>query len=178
METPEPLAPPVQKATTPPFPLETPPVRSLPAQLPVTSEGKDRPSSKPSSAMRRWASLPHRLDFLLAGSVLLLAFLAASFIAVNSDFWLHLAAGKLLAEGRFSFGIHPFLYTNGPEYWVHHAWLFDLLLYELYGLIGGTGLVLLKALFITALSGLLLCIRRPDSNGWLSASARPWRYWR
>jgi hypothetical protein len=135
----------------------------------VPSAGEGRPSSEPSATRRRWASVPPRLDLLLAGSVLLLAFLAASFIAVNSDFWLHRAAGKLLAQGRFSFGVHPFLYTNGPEYWVHHAWLFDLLLYQLYGLIGGAGLVLLKALLITALAGLLLGVRRPDSSGWLSA---------
>jgi hypothetical protein len=108
------------------------------------------------------------LDLLLAGSVLLLAFFAASFIAVNSDFWLHLAAGRLIAQGRFPLGSHPFLYTNGPEYWVHHGWLFDLLLYELHKLIGGAGLVLLKALLITALAGILLRMRRPESNVWVA----------
>jgi hypothetical protein len=161
METPEPFAPDApQRPAKPAVPSDPPP--------PVISGGEDWPSSGPSAA-RRWASVPHRLDFLLAGSVLLLAFLAASFIAVNSDFWLHLATGKLLAKGRFLFGTHPFLYINGPEYWVHHAWLFDLLLFELFGPIGGAGLVVLKAVLITALAGLLLSVRRPDGNGWLPA---------
>src|SRR5689334_6321093 len=98
METPEQFDPAEpQRPATLAVPPETPAVQSPPPQPAVTSGGEDRPSSEPSSAMGRWASVPHRLDLLLAGSVLLLAFLAASFIAVNSDFWLHLAAGKLLA---------------------------------------------------------------------------------
>jgi hypothetical protein len=111
-----------------------------------------------------------RLDLLLAGSVLALAFLASSFVARNSDFWLHLAGGRLLAQGRFHFGVDPFAYTTEQAYWVHHAWLFDLLLYGLYDRIGGAGLVLFKALLITTLAGLLLRMRRPDGNGWLPAA--------
>jgi hypothetical protein len=171
MESPEqfvPSEPP--RSTIPPVPpAPPPPEQSLLTQPSVTSGGVTAALSRSSSATKRRAPALHRLDLLLASSILLLAFLAASFIAVNSDFWLHRAAGKLLSQGRFSFGTHPFLYTNGSEYWVHHAWLFDLLLYELYGLIGGAGLVLLKALLITALAGLLLGMRRKDGNEWLPA---------
>jgi len=37
-----------------------------------------------------------RLDGLLVGLILLLAFLAASFSVRNGDFWFHLATGRLL----------------------------------------------------------------------------------
>jgi hypothetical protein len=106
---------------------------------------------------------------LLAGSVLLLAFLVSSFLVRNSDFWLRLAGGKLLAQGQFHFGVDPFAHATQQWYWTHHAWLFDLLLYELYGWIGGAGLVLVKALLITALAWLLLQVRRADGSGWLPA---------
>src|SRR5262249_13365131 len=99
--------------------------------------------------------------------VVALAFLTASTLARNSDLWFHLAVGRLLAEGKFSFGIDPFAYTTEGVYWVAHAWLFDLTLYGLYGLVGGAGLVVLKALVVAALAGLLLRVGRPDGPGWV-----------
>jgi hypothetical protein len=110
-----------------------------------------------------------RFELFAGALVLLLAFFAASFAIRNADFWLHLAGGRLLAEGRSSFGVDPFSYTAGQTYWVNHAWLYDLLLYDLYGLIGGAGLVVLKALLVTALAGLMLLVRRPGEAGWISA---------
>jgi hypothetical protein len=107
------------------------------------------------------------LHNVLALLVLALAFLAASFPARNSDLWFHLATGRLLAQGRFSFGADPFAYTTPQAYWVCHSWLFDWALYSLFSLIGATGLVVLKALVITALTGLLLRIRRPEGPAWL-----------
>jgi hypothetical protein len=98
-----------------------------------------------------------------------LAFLAASFLARNSDLWFHLATGRLLAGGQFHFGTDPFAYTTGGVYWACHSWLFDLALYGLYGLVGGAGLVVLKALLVAALAGLLLCVRRPGGALWLPA---------
>jgi hypothetical protein len=100
--------------------------------------------------------------------VLTLAFLSASFVARNSDLWFHLATGRLVAQGRFSFGVDPFAYTTKGVYWACHSWLFDLVLYELYGLVGGAGLVVLKALFVAALAGLLLRVRRTDGAFWPS----------
>jgi tetratricopeptide (TPR) repeat protein len=106
-------------------------------------------------------------NIVLAILALALAFLAASFPARNSDLWFHLATGRLLAQGRFSFGADPFAYTTQQVYWPCHTWLFDLALYGLRGLIGDAGLILLKALVITALAGLLLSIRRPSGAAWL-----------
>jgi hypothetical protein len=101
--------------------------------------------------------------------VLVLAFLAASFYARNTDFWFYLATGRLLAQRQFTFGADPFAYTTQQVYWVCHAWLFDFVLYFLHGLVGGTGLVVVKALVVTALAGLLLSVRRPAGAAWLPA---------
>jgi hypothetical protein len=99
--------------------------------------------------------------------VLALAFLGASFLARNSDLWFHLATGRLLAQGQFSFGSDPFTYTAEKVYWVHHAWLFDLGLYAVYLRVGGVGLVVFKAVLVTALAAVLLRVRRPDGAFWL-----------
>jgi tetratricopeptide (TPR) repeat protein len=104
---------------------------------------------------------------LLSLLVVALAFLAASFLARNSDLWLHLATGRLLAKGGLSFGSDPFAYTTAQVYWVCHSWLFDLGLYVLYVAIGGTGLVVLKALLVAVLAGLLLRVRRSDGPAWI-----------
>jgi tetratricopeptide (TPR) repeat protein len=110
-------------------------------------------------------------DLVLIGMVLAFAFLAASFAVRNSDFWLHLASGRLLAEGRYRFGVDPFAFTTENQYWANHAWLFDLPLYLLYvnlgEQLGGTVLVAVKALLVSLLALVLLTIRRPDSRlGW------------
>src|SRR5947209_15409150 len=88
---------------------------------------------------RRWP------DAVLAALVLTFAFLAASFAARNSDLWLHLATGRLLAHGDYTFGTDPFAYTTPGIYWANHAWLFDLLLYAGHQALGGAALVALKA---------------------------------
>src|SRR5579859_7173744 len=111
-----------------------------------------------------------RLDLLLAGSALVLAFLASSFAVTNSDFWFHLANGRQLAQGRFEVGVDPLATSSQPMYWAHPAWGFDLLMYELYQSIGGAGLVLLKAVLIVGLAYLLLRIRRNDGGAWVSAT--------
>src|SRR5947209_7563683 len=109
----------------------------------------------------------YMLDCVLTFLVLALAFLVASFLARNTDLWFHLATGRLLANGQFAFGADPFAYTTAQVYWACHSWLCDLGLYALYGLAGGAGLVVAKALLITALAALLMQVRRPAGAAWL-----------
>src|SRR5262245_3269942 len=75
--------------------------------------------------------------WVLAFGVLTLAFLLASFSVRNSDFWMHLATGRLLAEGNYSFGKDPFSFVGEDRTWVNHSWLFDWLTYLLYRAGGG-----------------------------------------
>lgn len=99
---------------------------------------------------------------LLAAEVLLFAFVAASFAVRNSDFWQHLAAGRLLARGDYVFGVDPFAYTTGGLYWVNHSWLYDLGLYAAYQTMGGPALVVGKALLVALLAWFMLCVRRAN----------------
>src|SRR5947199_3885941 len=117
---------------------------------------------------RRWP------DAVLAVLVVAFAFCAASFAAGNSDLWLHLATGRLLARGGYAFGVDPFCYTTEGVYWANHAWLFDLVFYGAHHFVGGGGLVILKALTVTALAAVMLLLARPraDREGpfWVSAA--------
>jgi tetratricopeptide (TPR) repeat protein len=113
----------------------------------------------------RWS---HRFDVVLAGAVLVFAFLAASFPVRNGDFWQHLATGRLLANGEYTFGVDPFSSTTEGGYWANHSWLFDFLLYGLYSAIGGAGVVVLKALLIVALAWTMMRIRTVEGPGWLA----------
>jgi tetratricopeptide (TPR) repeat protein len=125
------------------------------------------PTPQPAIETARATVVRHGIGRLGAVLVVALAFLAASFVARNSDLWLHLATGRLLARGEYTFGTDPFAYTTEGVYWANHSWLFDLALYGLYGLVGGTGLVVLKALLVAALAMLLLSVRRPAASAWL-----------
>jgi hypothetical protein len=103
-------------------------------------------------------------DWVLAFGVLALAFLLASFSVRNSDFWMHLATGRLLAEGNYSFGKDPFSFVGEDRTWVNHAWLFDWLLYLLYKAAGGPGVVIAKAIALAVTAGLLLLARKPGQS--------------
>lgn len=142
---------------------QAPPLRT---PSPALDGGTIPLPSAPNSAAERRRGRGF-LDGVLDLLVLALAFLAASFLARNSDLWFHLATGRLLAKGQFSFGADPFSYTTLQAYWACHSWLFDLALYALHGLIGGAGLVVLKALLVTVLAGFLLNLRRPAGFRWL-----------
>jgi hypothetical protein len=108
-----------------------------------------------------------QLDGLLVLLVLGLGFLLASFPARSSDLWQHLAAGRLVAEGRNPIGLAQIL--PGSE--VGQAWLYNLVCYALYSALGGAGLVLAKALVVVALAAVLLRLSRvgggpSSSSGW------------
>jgi hypothetical protein len=106
--------------------------------------------------------MPRRaFDLVLIGLVLIFAFLAASFAVRNSDFWLHLASGRLLAQGRYQFGVDPFAFTSENQYWANHAWLFDWSLYQVFTRFGNA-VVVVKALLVSLLAFVLLRVRRDD----------------
>jgi tetratricopeptide (TPR) repeat protein len=119
----------------------------------------------------------NRLDLGLAGIVLVLAFLLASFAVRNTDFWLHLAHGRLYSHGTFSLNADPYSYTTGDMRWANHSWLYDLALYAVATIaggadtsVGGAVLVVVKALSITLLAWVMLAIRRPGQSLWAPAA--------
>jgi hypothetical protein len=104
-------------------------------------------------------------DFLLFALALSLAFLVSSFVARNTDIWLHLAAGQRLLKGEYSPGTDPFSYAAADRAWVNHSLLFDIGAYLLYR---GDGvlLIVLKALAAVLTFGLLIGIRRQEFALW------------
>jgi hypothetical protein len=102
-------------------------------------------------------------DWVLALGVLALAFLISSFAVRNSDFWMHLATGRLLSEGHYSFGKDPFSYMGGDRMWVNHSWLYDWLVYRVFSAGGGPAVVIVKATLVAAAAALLLLARKPQT---------------
>ena len=107
-----------------------------------------------------------KADVVLLGSILVLSFLLASFTAANSEHWMQLAIGRLISEGKFSFGLDPFSMTTEGVYWVHHSWLYSLLLYQFYNLAGAAGLIVGKAILFTTAITLLCRIGWNEANRW------------
>jgi tetratricopeptide (TPR) repeat protein len=122
-------------------------------------------SEAPARAARRGPGRGRFVAFL----TLVLAFVLASFPARNTDFWLHLATGRHLANHPFDSGANPFTYTSPEASWVNHAWLYDVLLYLLYPILGGAALVVLKGLGIAGLAWVLILCGRVGRGLWLPA---------
>jgi hypothetical protein len=92
--------------------------------------------------------------------VAVFAFLLASFPARNSDLWLHLAAGRDVAQGQLS--LHR---SDGSG----TTWLYDLLSYGMYAVAGGAGLVVVKALLVVGVGLVLFRLCRTNRGWWLPA---------
>jgi tetratricopeptide (TPR) repeat protein len=103
--------------------------------------------------------------------VLALAFLLASFPASNSELWLHLAHGRLLAHGEYIFATDP---GNPASVPVHDGWLYDLLCYGLYSVLGGPGLVVVKGLLVVGLAWVLLRLSSTGPTLPARTGARIW----
>jgi hypothetical protein len=110
-----------------------------------------------------------RVDALLVTAVLLLALLLAFFPARNSDLWMHLAAGRSLAQGEFSFGANPFMPHAEGGRWVNHSWLYDFVSFDIYRIAGGPGLIVLKALVMVMLAAVLIRLGRVGRGYWMAA---------
>jgi hypothetical protein len=115
---------------------------------------------------------PFKADMAILVCLLVLSFFLAAFTATNADLWMHLAIGKRISEGQFQFGVDPFSWaTETPDgtpavYWVHHSWLFSWLVFQLYTLAGGMGLVIGKAIAFTVAIALLCRIGWNEANRW------------
>ena len=137
--------------STDPLPLEQP----KPVETPSPAPGHANLSALPPSGVIVG------IDWILCFAVLALGFILASFTARNSDFFMHIATGRLLSEGGYSFGKDPFSYVGGDRSWVNHSWLFDWIFYRLYSSAGGSGVVIAKAIVVALAGGLLLLARKP-----------------
>ncbi|HEX7182501.1 MAG TPA: tetratricopeptide repeat protein [Thermoanaerobaculia bacterium] len=87
----------------------------------------------------------------------------------NEDFWWYLSTGEaVLADG----GIperDPLLYTSGEGSWVHHSWLWTVLVALLHRAAGIEGVVVFGALLAAALITLVYTTRAVDRFGLVNA---------
>jgi hypothetical protein len=109
------------------------------------------------------------LDWLNVLVMLALAVFLASFAVRNSDFWLHLSAGRLIADGAYPFGVDPFSALDPAPVWINHAWFYDLLIYLIERRAGGMGVVIAKAVLVALLTAVMIGTRRRGSERWLPA---------
>jgi tetratricopeptide (TPR) repeat protein len=109
---------------------------------------------------------PRGLELGLSIFVAIFAFLLASFPARNSDVWMHLAAGRHVAHGEYSFGSDSRL---TPDLRTGQNWLYDLLCYGVYSIVGPAGLVVVKALMVAGLAVVIWRLSRLRGGTWLAA---------
>jgi hypothetical protein len=143
----------VSESSSPDLPMPEAPVAAPPAP------------SGPQPA--RWPAWFGGADFASAVLVCVAAFAVGSFTAKNSDLYVHLAAGRLIAEGQYRFGADPFSYSGESRAWVNPAWLWQRIAYQLYvSDPTGVWLVAAKAVGFAVGTILLILIRRNGQPLW------------
>jgi hypothetical protein len=123
----------------------------LSGDRPVHAEPAAGPLVRPPG---REIVLSGRAAAVLVLLVSVLALLLGSFPARNSDLWMHLAAGRQLAQGGWA--------SAGA------GWLYALVSYDIYSALGGTGLVVAKALVVVGVGLVVLRLCRAGA-GWSAA---------
>src|SRR5262249_8278573 len=104
--------PPTGGAASPTDPRPPPAQSAAPAAPPAAGAITAAPApAPPVDAAVVFRQRVRVLDGALAAVVLLLAFAVALFPARNSDLLMNLAAGRLLAQGQYHFGVDPFAFT-------------------------------------------------------------------
>jgi tetratricopeptide (TPR) repeat protein len=99
----------------------------------------------------------------LAGLALIFAFIEGGSRSMNSDIWLNLATGRLMAEGNYQFGVDPFTWGSEGE-WINSSWLFSWSIYKLYVLAGTEWLGIVKAILAVGLVLLVFASKPRDGS--------------
>lgn len=97
-------------------------------------------------------------------------FLLTIFKLIDTDLWLHMKAGQVITEtGGFIYN-DIFSYTAAGREWLYHEWLFGVVSYHLYSLLGVNGLIIGKAVLLTlAFIIIYKTMRLRDVNPWLAS---------
>jgi len=174
----EPVANPLPTPPAGAFTASAPPTSPLPPQqtaeeMKASLEASQRAETLKRLAALRQAKLFRGLEWAMVPLVLALAFMLGSFAVHNSDYWMHLATGRLIAHGDYIIGHDPFSFGTEGRYWVNHSWIYDLLLYEIWK-IDSTGAVavVLKAILLTLMAGFMLLSCQPDPQSRIPLGSR------
>jgi hypothetical protein len=91
------------------------------------------------------------------------------------DFWWHLKVGQLIAQTGAVPRTDPFSYTAAGQPWTVHEWLWELIVFYVYGYGGYVTLVLLSATIVTITYAILYrLLRRLGANEILSGALVLW----
>jgi hypothetical protein len=112
------------------------------------------------------ARVNHRWHLAVLVALLALTFLLGCFPMGDFDVWWHLRTGQLILERGEVPRTDWFTYTNATRPWIDVYWLFQVGIALLFRLGGASALVLLKAVFGTAIVALSLLARRTGDKSW------------
>jgi hypothetical protein len=96
------------------------------------------------------------LSWALVGAAALFATLYAARPISTWDFWWHVRSGQEIIEERSIPEFDSFSHTAGDRLWINHEWLFDVILYPIWGSLGGhpiriaCGLILAGTILLAA----------------------------
>lgn len=103
----------------------------------------------------------------MAVLAIIAAFMIASYVARNSDQWLHYASGRALLDGSYQLGSDPFSHATAGRYWVNHSWLSSVAMYLLYNTDPtGFAIVCVKAFLFAATFAILFLLRPSGQTLW------------
>lgn len=90
-----------------------------------------------------------RKSYIVPAVLFPILFLLTISRMIDPDIWFHMKAGQVILEtGSFIYN-EIFSYTAAGREWLYHEWLFGVLSYKVYVLLGVNGLIIGKAAILT-----------------------------
>ena len=102
----------------------------------------------------------------------------------DTDLWWQIKTGQFIWTSRSVPTEDPFSFTTAGVRWIDHEWLSQVIFYQVFAHFGFIGLVLMKAVFVTAMmTGIYLLARLYTKHGLAAVgitalcSIAGWRFW-
>lgn len=125
----------------------------------------------PALNLRHWLSLA-----TLAITVLFTAYLSF-FKIIDTDFWWHITAGKIMYQSRRLIAVEPFSYVRpGEPYLATHSWLAEVVMHLIHSS-GGDAATIIARIILVALTFLVVLLI-DWRTAWPAGALVLWSAWR
>lgn len=92
-------------------------------------------------ANKIWEKISYYIGLLPIGALMGVAVYASGIEIKDFDLWLHLATGRFIVDNGFVPSVDVLSNAIAGKPWVNHEWLFQVLVYQIYGTFGPDGLI-------------------------------------
>ena len=103
-----------------------------------------------------WKKVDHVVGLFPLLAIFGVLVISANIEIKDLDLWLHIAMGKFITLHRSIPSVDMLSCSVGGSPWVNHEWLFQIIIYNIFNVFGGDGLILMQVIVVSLTMLILL----------------------